>query len=423
MVAPESESPTPNQPDAGAVLFAAIAALVRAGDRPPHPAPATGDRGPAGVTAPIGESGLGAVGAIAAAEHLIAHSANLGAPGFFAHMDPAPPPIAQAGALWAAATNQNLLHHDTAPNAIDLEAFVIEWLAPFFGADGGHMVPGSSVANLTALWVARELTGAHRVVASEHAHLSVKKAAAILGLTFEPVEADEHHRMVNVPADLSDAILVATAGTTAVGAVDELTIGETAWRHVDAAWAGPLRLTDDHGWLLAGIDQADSVAVSAHKWLYQPKESAVVLFRDAATAHEAVSFGGAYLARPNVGVLGSHGQSALPLYLTLLASGRQGMSDRIEADLAMAARLANLVAEHPGLELWGPSVTGVVAWRPNGFESHEAISELRSDLQNAFVSSVQIDGTWWLRSVAANPNADPQLVIAEVLAAAKRLTP
>src|SRR5713101_3216767 len=98
-------------------------------------------------------------------------------------------------------------------------------------------------------------------------------------------------------------------------------VGKAAWTHVDAAWAGPLRLSEPHKDRLAGIEQADSVAVSAHKLLFQPKESGLVLFRDVARANDAISFGGSYLAVANVGVLGSHGAVAVPLLGTLLAWG------------------------------------------------------------------------------------------------------
>ena len=56
---------------------------------------------------------------------------------------------------WTASRNQNLLHPDTAPVARELEAIVVRWLAPWFGMNGGHLVSGSTVANLTALWAAR----------------------------------------------------------------------------------------------------------------------------------------------------------------------------------------------------------------------------------------------------------------------------
>ncbi len=216
-----------------------------------------------------------------------------------------------------------------------------------------------------------------------------------------------------VPDDLSRSMVVFTAGTVATGAIDPLDAGAgVAWRHVDAAWAGPLRLSA-HAGLLAGIETADSVAVSAHKWLYQPKENALVLFADPDAAHEALSFAGSYLAAPNVGLLGSHGTAALPLAATLLAWGRQGVTGRIEADMATADLLARLVDQHPTLELWAPPVTGVVNWRPTGRDP----PEVRERLSDAWVSLADIAGTRWLRSVAVNPLADPHHVIDRITAA------
>jgi L-2,4-diaminobutyrate decarboxylase len=336
---------------------------------------------------------------------------RLGDPGFLAHMDPPTPWVAWAGTQWAAALNQNLLHLDTAPVARRLEERVIAWLAPVFGMSGGHLVPGSSVANLTALWAARELRGIEEVVASGAAHVSVPKAAAILGLRYR---ADALHE----PGDLSRAALVLTAGTTATGAVEPLRAGEAAaWRHVDAAWAGPLRLSERHAPLLDGIEAADSVAVSGHKWLFQPKESALVLFADAEGAHEAISFGSGYLAAPNIGVLGSHGATALPLAATLLAWGRSGIAERIDRCMAIAARLCELIEGEEQLELCSGPETGVVVWRPLGGADLEAV---RNRMERGFVSITELDGEHRLRSVSANPMADPELVVGEVLRAARR---
>jgi L-2,4-diaminobutyrate decarboxylase len=355
-------------------------------------------------------------GELAALERLVPSvvggARRLGAPGFLAHMDPPTPWVAWAGAQWAAALNQNLLHPDSAPVARELEERVVAWLAPFFGMSGGHLVPGSSVANLTALWAARELLGVEEVVASQAAHLSVPKAAAILGLRFRAADLRE-------PGDLSRAALVMTAGTTVTGAVDPLGAGaDAAWRHVDAAWAGPLRLSERNASLLDGIETADSVAVSGHKWLFQPKESALVLFADAERAHESISFGSGYLAKPNVGVLGSHGAAALPLAATLLAWGRAGTAQRIDRCMDIATRLCELVEADERLELCSGPETGIVVWRPLGDVDLDA---LRDGMERGFVSITVLDGERRLRSVSANPMADPELVVAEVLRAATRL--
>jgi L-2,4-diaminobutyrate decarboxylase len=169
--------------------------------------------------------------------------------------------------------------------------------------------------------------------------------------------------------------------------------------------------------LLDGVERADSVSVSAHKWLFQPKESALVLFRDSDAAHEALSFGGGYLAAPNVGMLGSRGGTALPLAATLLAWGRAGPERQLDHCLQLAVALAERIADEPTLELWQPPVSGIVLWRPVDREARA----VQAALVRAFVSVTEVRGETWLRSVAANPCADPNLVVGEVLAAMRQL--
>lgn len=335
-------------------------------------------------------------------------------PGFFAHMDPPTPWVTWATSMWAAAGNQNLLHPDSGPTARQLERQVVDWLAPAFGMDGGHMVPGSTVANLTALWAAREVAGVRRVICSTANHLSIAKAAHLLGLELleVPVDAAQRLRLDLLPEDLSDAALVLVAGTVATGAVDPLSGVDAAWRHVDAAWAGPLRLSS-HAHVLSGVEVADSVSFSAHKWLFQPKESAMVLFADTERAHAALAFGGSYLSAANVGLLGSHGSApALNLAATLLAWGQDGVRAHVDAGMSSAQALAAAIIEED-LTLWRPPVSGVVNWRVPGVE----VAEVRDRIHGAWISQADIAGEPWLRSVAANPLADPQVVVDAVRAA------
>ena len=335
-----------------------------------------------------------------------------------AHMDPPTPWITWAVALWNARLNQNLLHPATAPFAREAEACVVEWLAPFFGMNGGHMTAGSSLANLTALWAARDLRGVRKVVASSASHLSVRKAARILGLEYIEAGTDPRHRLdpATLPDDLSDACLVLTAGTTSVGAVDPLDVcGRAGWTHVDAAWAGPLALSGRYRNLLSGVDQADSVAVSAHKWLFQPKESALVLFRDTEAAHRTLGFGGTYLAAPNIGVQGSHGAAGTLLLATLLAWGREGMAARIEHCMDNAGRLQAFITAHPDLEGFPDGGTGVIVFRPTS----RTVEACSAALPQGLASQANLNGEAWLRCVSANPNADMAGILAAIDEAAR----
>jgi len=334
----------------------------------------------------------------------------------FAHMDPPTPWVSWAASLWNARLNQNLLHPASAPFARAAERHAVAWLAPMFGMEGGHMTPGSTLANLTALWAARDITGARRIIASQAAHLSIPKAAKILGLAFDAVPVDDAQRMdaAKLTEDMSDAILVLTAGTTSAGAIDPLRLcGRAAWTHADAAWAGPLVFSQTHAARLAGLEHADSIAVSAHKWLFQPKESALIFFRDEKRAHEAISFGGNYLAAPNVGVLGSHGAVAIPLLATLLAWGRAGLAERIDRCMAAATRLVERLSGDSRWQVFATPETGVVLFRPANGNCENAFARLPDGL----ASTTRIGNETWLRCVAANPNVDIAAVTDAILKA------
>lgn len=252
---------------------------------------------------------------------------------------------------------------------------------------------------------------AHAASSHPPRHISVSKSAHILGLPYDAVPVDREGRLDRdyLPT-LGDAVLVLTAGTTGRGVVDSLSPIEVTWVHVDAAWAGPLRLTK-HSNLLSGIEVADSVAVSAHKWFFQPKDSALVLFKDP-NAQALVSFGGSYLATPNIGVQGSPAAAAIPLLGTLLAWGRAGMARRIETCMEIAVQLAQRLSDDPRCELRQMPETGVINWRPNQRSTEGVIRAL-----SGTASKVQIDRALWLRHVAANPRADPDAIWSPIGAA------
>lgn len=355
--------------------------------------------------------GIGEEEALAAVSNVVeSRSTRLDAPTAFAHMDPPTPDVAARLVGLSAAYNQNLLHPDLSPFATEAERTVMGWLAPSFGMVTGHMCAGSTIANLAALWSARE-HGADRVVASADAHISIPKSASILGLPYNSVPTDEHGRIDEavLPA-LRGAALVLTLGTTGRGAIDDPTLAdraereEVAWVHVDAAWAGPLRLTR-YADRLNGIDAAHSVAVSAHKWLFQPKDSALVMFREAGM-QDAISFGGAYLAVPNVGVQGSRSAAGVALLGTLLAWGREGLAERIERCVALADELAERLEADERTELKERPRTGVLNWRPSdASRTDEVIAAL-----GATASRTAIEGEPWVRQVATNPYADLEAI-------------
>jgi len=347
-------------------------------------------------------TGLGEEDALCLVEGLCKnHSARLDAPIALAHMDPPTPHIAHALAGLGASLNQNLLHPDLSPFATKAESRVLDWMCDAFGMAAGHMCGGSTLGNLEAIWAAREY-GCTSVVASEEAHISVPKAAHILGMRYDPRPVDRHGRI-----DLSSGIgenvcLVLTAGTTGRGSIDTL-FAKGLWTHVDAAWAGPLIFTR-YANRLSGIHKADSVVVSAHKWLYQPKDSALVMFKRKESL-KTVSFGSSYLASPNVGVQGSRSAAAVPLLGTLLAWGQTGLAQRIEDGMQMSEKLADWLNAKEGVECLQRPESGVLNWRIIGKDMERIISRL-----GPTTSMFRVNGEPWGRQVAANPYADLEQV-------------
>jgi len=359
------------------------------------------------------EDGIGEMATLnMLASHVFGGAAYLDGANVLAHMDPPTPWITWATTLWNSRLNQNLLHPATAPFAAEAETKVIDWLSPFFGMEGGHMCCGSTVANLTALWAARDAKNVEKIVASSSAHVSIEKAARILGLPYQQVPTNLAGQIdADKTGDLSNTCLVLTAGTTATGAIDSLELVDQAkWCHIDAAWAGPLRLSKKYASLLDGIEKADSVSVSAHKWLFQPKDSALILFREPDMVNPVLSYAGGYLATPNIGVQGSRGASAIPLLATLLAWGRSGISDRLEHAMSMAATLAAELEKDENIYLWAKPKTGVNVFRPLNMSSEELFNRL----PDGMLSTCVLDNKKWLRSVAANPLADTESIVAIV---------
>lgn len=349
------------------------------------------------------------------APHVLGCAARLDKSNVLAHMDPPTPWITWATTLWNARLNQNLLHPATAPFASEAEKKVIDWLTPLFGMNGGHMCSGSTIANLTALWAARDAKGIEKIIASKAAHISIEKAAKILGLPYEQVATNADGQIDrNKMGDLSKACLVLTAGTTATGEIDPLELaGQAKWTHVDAAWAGPLRLSPAHAHLLDGIEAANSVAVSAHKWFFQPKDSALILFRETEQSNPSISFGGGYLAAPNVGVQGSRGAAAISLLATMIAWGQNGFSKRIDHAMAMAGKLAAALDKEEGISLWAMPKTGVTVFRPLTINTEDLLRNIPPEM----FSTCVLENQKWLRSVAANPLADMDEIISTIHAA------
>jgi glutamate/tyrosine decarboxylase-like PLP-dependent enzyme len=211
------------------------------------------------------------------------------------------PPSAVAWAAYATAMLLNPNNHalDGGPATAEMEKEAVAQIATMFGYEQhlGHLTASGTIANLEALWVARELHPDAAIVSGANAHYTHGRVSAVLGATHETVSQDARGR-IDLEA-LAERLqrggvgtVVATPGTTALGAVDDvaaiadLCAEHGARLHVDAAYGGFFRLLADGAEPgvapapFEAIARADSIVIDPHKHGLQPYGCGCVLFAD-----------------------------------------------------------------------------------------------------------------------------------------------
>jgi len=345
-----------------------------------------------------------------------------------------------AADLLASGLNANAGGWLLSPAATEIELQLTRWLAQRLGLPetaGGMIVAGGGVANFIALKVARDamagtdtrragVTTPLAIYCSDEAHVTVHRAADMLGLGTDSVR--------HVSADgLEDALLpdrpgivVGTAGTTSTGVIEPLArlagIAERhgMWFHVDAAYGGAIALSDRLRPLLDGIDRADSVTLDPHKWLSTPLGSGCIVVRDTEKLSESFGVTAAYVHEEegvdrglNLGFMGpqfSRGFDALKVWVSLLAHGRGAYARRIEHDIELTDYLAARVEEHPDFELLATGLSiCCFRYRPAGLDDEEELNRLNESLLTelqmdgrVFPSNAIVDGRFCLRTCIVN---------------------
>nr|WP_086937646.1 putative pyridoxal-dependent aspartate 1-decarboxylase [Thaumasiovibrio occultus] len=347
-------------------------------------------------------------------EKLVAQSVHTSAPSFIGHMTSALPYFLMPLSKIMIGLNQNLVKIETSKAFTPLERQVLGMMHNLIYSQSddfyhrwmhsakhslGAFCSGGTIANITALWVARNsLLGpdgdfpgiAHAgffkamkhygyedlaILVSERGHYSLKKAADVLGIGREgliAVKTDSHNRI-----DLDDlrrhlAILkdkrikpiaiVGVAGTTETGSIDPLdTLADIAEEHqchfhVDAAWGGATLMSQTYRHLLKGIERADSVTIDAHKQLYVPMGAGMVLFKNPSSV-AAIEHHAQYILRRGSKDLGAHtlegsrGGMAMLLYACLNVISRQGYQILIDRSINIAKTFATMIDAESDFEL------------------------------------------------------------------------
>jgi len=437
---------------------------------PAFPVQTSGELTQGAFCKPLPQNGLHAE-AFHALSDVVQHS-RVPSPRFFAYVFGSGDPVAALGDLFASVLNQNVTAWRSAPAAVTIERTVISWLAEAVGCTGftGSLCGGGSSANLMALAMAREAkapaneNGAQPglIYTSSEAHMSIAKAAALLGLGHRSVRyipVDKDFRMntaalaaamdADIAGGLKPIAVVATAGTVNTGAIDPLhdiarvAHERGAWFHVDGAYGALAAIADPE--LFMGLDQADSLSLDPHKWLYQPADCGCLLYKDPGWARVAFSHSGEY-ARPlsedpiegfaffEESIELSRRFRALKLWLSLRYHGLSAFRDSIRKDLDHARLLRQRIESQPALELLAAGPLSAVCFRYRGQKSltDEELNQLNAKILRrvvhergrVFISNASIGGRFALRACIVNHRssaADVDTIVDEVLAAAAEL--
>lgn len=347
-------------------------------------------------------------------DKLVAQSVHTSAPTFIGHMTSALPYFLMPLSKIMIGLNQNLVKIETSKAFTPLERQVLGMLHNLIYDEDerfyaqwmhsanhslGAFCSGGTIANITALWVARNNAlrpdGSFRGVAqeglframkhygyedlavlvSERGHYSLKKAADVLGLGRDcliPIQTDSGNRVCvdQMRAKLESLkqqnvrvfAIVGVAGTTETGNIDPLdALADLAAEydchfHVDAAWGGATLMSNKYRPLLKGIERADSVTIDAHKQLYVPMGAGMVIFKNPASM-SAIEHHAEYILRKGSKDLGSHtlegsrSGMAMLLYASLNIISRPGYEMLINNSIEKARYFSELIKAHPDFEL------------------------------------------------------------------------
>ena len=324
--------------------------------------------------------------------------------------------------------------------AVFAENQAIQWLIDLAGlpdSAGGVFVQGGTIGNLSALVVARaearkKFGNAERwvIACSEEAHSSIVSAANVMDVDVLQVPVDKTGRLQG--ATVATAIdqlhsttkkrvfaVVATSGTTNLGIIDDLKgIGTAAhdrgiWFHVDGAYGLAALCAPSVRHMFDGIELADSFIVDPHKWLFAPYDACALVYRNPALAKQTHSQHASYLdtlkddnwSPSDYAIHLTRRTRGLPFWFSLAAHGTDAYAEAMEQTLVVAQQAAELVRNHPHLELLCEPELSIVAFTRNGWSAAEYqkwSDQLLAD-QIGFIPPSSHHGQPILRFAIVNP--------------------
>lgn len=334
--------------------------------------------------------------------------------------------------------------------ASQVEALVIQWLAQLLkmgpGADG-ILTSGGSVSNMMGLATARAVmlggpNAEAMVYCSDQTHGSNIKGLKLLGFSDNQVcvlpsdqqqRLDMHRLYEQIRYDQERGArpfcVIANAGTTNTGSIDPLPEIralcdiEKLWLHVDAAYGGAVWLSEEHQHLLEGANQADSLTIDPHKWLYQPYDIGGLLVRNADHLLATFKTSGSYLKETeqyrnfsDKGVQLSRRFRALPLWMSIKYYGINTFREAIAYTITLAEYAEQIIETLKDWEVVTTAQIGILTFRfaPASLaeEQHDELNGRVAshimDEQGIVLSSTTVGERTVLRLCTINPATSHQ---------------
>ena len=326
--------------------------------------------------------------------------------------------------------------------AVHAENVALRWIADLAGLPaeaGGVFVPGGTIGNLSALVTARWAARARHtasgptasrptmVAAQRGAHSSIRSACNVMDAEFVAVGVDARQRLngdnlrkvLETHGPERFLAVVATAGTTNFGIVDDIdSVAQVCreygiWLHVDGAYGGAGLAAPTVRHLFTGIEQADSLIVDPHKWLFAPYDCCALLYREPALGRGAHAQKASYLdvlndaewnpAEYAIGL--TRRARGLPLWFSLAAHGTKAYTAAIERTLEVTRFAETEIARRPYLEALRAADLSVVVFRRHGWEpeDYQAWSDEMLREEFAFVVPTSHEGEVVARFAIVNP--------------------
>jgi glutamate/tyrosine decarboxylase-like PLP-dependent enzyme len=328
---------------------------------------------------------------------LFNHSLLNGHPKFFGYITSSPTPIGALADLLASAVNPNVGANVLSPMATAIEKQTVKWLAEFIGVSstyGGLLVSGGNMANLTGFLAARttkapksmkedglvNTPGEMVFYCSKTTHTWIEKAAVLFGhglkaIRWIPTDAENKMNTRILSQTINDDVkngkkpflVIGNAGDVSMGVVDNLSEiaaickAHDLWFHIDGAYGIPAAVIPRYKNLFDGVQEADSIALDPHKWLYAPLEAGCTLVKnpqhliDTYSAHPIYYNFDNSADEPNLnyyeyGFQNSRGFRALKVWMALQQVGKNGYKKMISEDIELSQFLFEEAQKHPELE-------------------------------------------------------------------------